>query len=104
MDTLYRDELGFKIYYKNVNVDYKNWFNNIKLFEQIIKMKSILFLLAIVLCFPITTSKYFSNEMSIGQWRRKKGWVFVDRMSFDEGVGYAKLTLKITTSSNIVRE
>lgn len=42
--------------------------------------------------------------MSIVQLRRNKGWIFLDRMSFDTGTAYIKLNIKIETKAETTRD
>jgi len=65
---------------------------------------NLVFPFILVCCIQLGTSKVFANEMSIGQVRRGRGWIFLDRMSFDEGVGHIKFTISIDTSSQTNRE
>lgn len=42
-------------------------------------------ILVLVCLFVVINTKIFNNRYTINEIRRHKGWLFLDRMSFDKG-------------------
>lgn len=59
----------------------------------ILKIAVVLLLVAHV------TARIYSDSFTISMFRRSKGWMFLDRMSFDPGLVEVKFSLQVETSS-----
>jgi hypothetical protein len=55
-----------------------------------------MFLLLSGILFP-STAKIFETLISIAQLNLNNGWLFMDRMAFDEGASVIKFSVKIET-------
>jgi hypothetical protein len=56
-------------------------------------LSKLIFIFAFAIIFVHT--KVYSNRFSLTDLRRHKGWLFLDRMSFDRGQASVKITVKI---------
>jgi hypothetical protein len=45
-------------------------------------------------------SKVFTDTLLISQFRRSGGWLFMDRMTFDEGASLIQFNIKISLADN----
>lgn len=58
-------------------------------------MKLSLIAFLIIMMVAIGEAKVYTNTLTISQLRRNKGWLFMDRMSFDVGNAWIRFQLKI---------
>lgn len=61
--------------------------------------------LTFVLLFLVAVQcRVYIRELSMPEIRRAKGWIFLDRMSFDAGNAVIKLTVRIDTPTETKRD
>ena len=60
--------------------------------------------LALLLLIVVVNCRVYIKELSMPEIRRSKGWIFLDRMSFDAGNAIIKLTLRIDTPTETRRD